>query len=228
LEIFKHCLEMRIDLQPEWLPREENEFADYLSKIRDVDDFGLVPSAFSYIQSLYGPFSVDRFASSHNAKLPRFDSFCWCPGASACNTFSQDWGGDQISYCFSPPHLVARTLQHALACRARIVLIALGWRSAWWWPLVCGSAESGLGFATFVRRHLYFPASRAVLVPGLASFDRFCGTGVPLCDVFASDIDFSPSKFFHPSSSSLFFFFQLLISPFNFDLQKSSNMATGT
>jgi hypothetical protein len=166
LKIFQHCLKLRIDLQPEWLPREENEFADYLFKIRDVDDFGLAPSAFGYIQSLYGPFSVDRFASSHNAKLPPFDSFYWCPGASACNTFSQDWGGDYISYCFPPPHFVARTLQHALACRARIVLIALGWRSAWWWRLLCGSAEFGLGFATFVRRHLYFPASWAVLIPG--------------------------------------------------------------
>jgi hypothetical protein len=165
LEIFKHCLEQRIDLQPEWLPREENEFADYLSKIRDVDDFGLATPVFEYVQSLYGPFSVDRFASSHNAKLPRFDSFYWCPGAAACNIFSQDWGSSQISYCFPPPHLVARTLQHALACRARIVLIALGWRLAWWWPLLCGNSDSGGGFAPFVRRRLYFPASRAVLGP---------------------------------------------------------------
>jgi hypothetical protein len=59
-----------------------------------------------------------------------------------------------------------------------------------------------------VRRHLYFPASRAVLVPGLASSDRLCGTGVPLCDVFAFDIDFSPSKFF-----PFVFFILLLLFP---------------
>jgi hypothetical protein len=41
LEIFWLCLDSNIELIPEWVPREENKQADYLSKIQDVDDFGL-------------------------------------------------------------------------------------------------------------------------------------------------------------------------------------------
>jgi hypothetical protein len=43
LDIFALCLEHRLNLRPEWLPRKENERADYLSKIRNVDDFGISP-----------------------------------------------------------------------------------------------------------------------------------------------------------------------------------------
>ncbi|GAQ93012.1 reverse transcriptase [Klebsormidium nitens] len=186
LELFSLCSELRIELRPEWLPREENTRADYLSKIRDVDDFGLLAETFALVSRCFGPFSVDRFASEHNAKLPRFNSFYWCQGAEAANSFTQDWGSDQINYCFPPPALVAPTLRHARACRARMTLVVFGWRSAPWWPLLqCGSVASGRGFAPFVCGQLHFPAGREVLVPGRASRDRFFGKGVPISDVFA-------------------------------------------
>jgi hypothetical protein len=190
LEIFSLCLEHRLDLRPEWLPREENERADYLSKIRDEDNFGISPTAFDQVTTAFGPFSVDRFASPHNAKLPRFNAFFWCPGVEAVNAFSQNWGGNGVSFCFPPPDLVARTLQHSRACRARIALVVLGWRSAPWWPLLSGSVASGRGFATFVRRQLFFSSAREALVPGMASADQFCGMGVPLCDLYVLNVDF--------------------------------------
>jgi hypothetical protein len=43
LALFSLCLERQIDLRAEWIPRDENQRADYLSKIRDSDDFGLSP-----------------------------------------------------------------------------------------------------------------------------------------------------------------------------------------
>ena len=206
LEIFWHCIERRIDLRPEWLPREDNQRADYLSKVRDSDDFGLSIEAFDHVSSAFGACAVDRFASEHNAKLPRFNSFYWCPGTDGCNAFTQDWARAGRSYCFPPPHLVARTLQHARACRVRITLVVLGWRSAPWWPLLCGSVETGRGFASYVRGQIFFPKSRSVLVPGRASYDRFFGYGVPLTDVFALDVDFSvQSEYYH-----LFNFFSFL------------------
>ncbi|GAQ87463.1 reverse transcriptase [Klebsormidium nitens] len=191
VQIFKFCAEHRIELRPEWLPREQNVHADYLSKIRDFDDFGLSPETFDFVARQFGPFTVDRFASEHNAKLPRFDAFFWCPGAAAANTFTQDWGSPERNYCFPPPALVAPALRHARACRARMTLVVLGWRSAPWWPLLSGSVAEGRGFAPFVHRQLYFPAGREVLVPGRASRDRFFGKGVPISDVFVLDCDFS-------------------------------------
>ena len=38
LAIFITCVNHHIRLEPEWISREENEFADYLSKLVDYDD----------------------------------------------------------------------------------------------------------------------------------------------------------------------------------------------
>jgi hypothetical protein len=132
----------------------------------------------------------------------------------------QDWGGDERNYCFPPPSLVAPTLRHARACRARTTLVVLGWRSAPWWPLLCGSVASGRGFAPFVTQQLYFPAGRNVLVPGRASRDRFFGKGVPTSDVFALDIDFTaPEVSFslHPTSFAAYFSSHLRADWFTFE-----------
>jgi hypothetical protein len=102
LEFFALCLEHWIDLRPKWLPREDNVRADYLSKIRDVDDFGMSPAVFAQISAAFGPFSVDRFANSKNAKLPRFNAFFWCPGVEAVNAFSQAGVGMELVSVFAP------------------------------------------------------------------------------------------------------------------------------
>jgi hypothetical protein len=82
LEIFAVCLEHRVDLRPEWLPREENVRADYLSKIRDVDDFGVSSTAFAQNSTAFGPFSVDRLASPHNAMFAACTSHLHCNSSS--------------------------------------------------------------------------------------------------------------------------------------------------
>jgi hypothetical protein len=108
------------------------------------------------------------------------------------NSFTQDRGGLERNFYFLPPQaLVAPTLRHVRACRARMTLVVLGWRSAPWWPLLSSSVAFGRGFAPFVKQQLYCPAGREVLVHGRASRDRFFGKGVPILDVFALDIDFS-------------------------------------
>jgi hypothetical protein len=70
LRIFWFCQEHRIQLAPEWIPREQDQLGNYLSKIKEVDDFGLQPLVFESILRQFGPLDVDRFASSHNALLP--------------------------------------------------------------------------------------------------------------------------------------------------------------
>jgi hypothetical protein len=81
LRIFWFCHENSIELQPEWIPRDQNQLANYLSKIREFDDFGLQPSVFQSILRDFAPLQIDRFASEHNALLPVFNSEFWCPSS---------------------------------------------------------------------------------------------------------------------------------------------------
>ena len=50
--------------------RGENHIADYLlSKLTDVNDWGIPPHIFQWMNNMWDPFTVDRFATSYNAKM---------------------------------------------------------------------------------------------------------------------------------------------------------------
>ena len=93
LSIFNICCNHGISIEMEWIPRSQNDRADYLSRIYDADDWGLSPLSFHRIDLAWGPHSIDRFANHLNAKLPRFNSRFWNPGAEGMDAFVVDWAG---------------------------------------------------------------------------------------------------------------------------------------
>lgn len=67
LEIFETCSKSRVSLSLEWIPRDKNKEADYLSRLSDIldtDDWGITPEFFKILNSRFGPFSVDCFWST--------------------------------------------------------------------------------------------------------------------------------------------------------------------
>ena len=81
LKVFSLAVQYQIRLEPEWIPRELNKKADYLSHIIDYDDWKLNPLVFAELDDAWGPHSVDRFASFHNCQVDRFNSSCWLKGS---------------------------------------------------------------------------------------------------------------------------------------------------
>ena len=51
MAIFSIGLNHQIRLEPEWIPRDENEFADYLSRLSDPDDWMLNPEVFQELDA---------------------------------------------------------------------------------------------------------------------------------------------------------------------------------
>ena len=94
VKVFSLSVQNHIRLEPEWIPRDLNERADALSRIVDYDDWMLNPVVFADIEKLWGPHSVDRFASCHNCQIPRFNSRCWNPGSEAVDAFTVNWEGE--------------------------------------------------------------------------------------------------------------------------------------
>lgn len=60
LNIFNVCLHYQVHLEPEWIPRSENEQADYLSRIVDLDDWMLNSQVFVELDARWGPHSYSR------------------------------------------------------------------------------------------------------------------------------------------------------------------------
>jgi len=74
LDIFSTCVDSKIRLELVWMPREQNELADYYSRVMDYDDYMLNLSIFTWLDGLSGLHSVDRFANSVNAHIDRFNT----------------------------------------------------------------------------------------------------------------------------------------------------------
>ena len=74
LTVFECCAKYDTEIHTVWISREQNTQADYLSRILDIDDWAISTELFQFIDELWGPHSVDRFASSNNAKTKLFNS----------------------------------------------------------------------------------------------------------------------------------------------------------
>ena len=67
-----------------------NVQADMISREIDFDDWGVSPEFFKFIDNIWGPHTVDRFADEENTKLQKFNSKYWFPGTYQVDTFSCD------------------------------------------------------------------------------------------------------------------------------------------
>ena len=68
LAIFSISLARDIHIEPEWIPRRDNEIADYLSRVVNYDDWSLSSDTlssdiFQWVDKMWGPHTVDCFAS---------------------------------------------------------------------------------------------------------------------------------------------------------------------
>ena len=186
LEILKLAMKHNIKLEPEWVPREANVLADYLSRIIDYDDWGLAQDVFSILDCRWGPHTIDRFANKHNTKLERFNSRFWEEGTEAVDAFTVDWKGDNNYFC-PPVCLVPRVLHHARRCACVGTLVVPEWPSAVFWPLLC---TVGGVFAQFVVDFMYLPLSPGLLTRGKRGACLF-KDGLPNTNVMALRLDFS-------------------------------------
>ena len=150
LDIFDLCIQFNLHIQPSWIPREENEFADMISKFVDTDSWTIDLETFSFIESKFGKFTVDRFSDDLNKKCSRFNSRFFCPGTESVNCFTCDWSND-FNWLCPPISLIGATLKHMRLCRAKGVLLVPNWPSSYFWPLLSSDGET---FNDFIKSYL--------------------------------------------------------------------------
>ncbi len=140
-------------------------------RIVDYDDWKLNPSVFMWLDSCWGPHSIDKFASHYNTQLPRFNSRYWNPGTEAVDAFTANWAGENNWLCPSVV-LVVRTIRHLSACAAVGTLLVPCWQSAAFWPILC---PDGVHLASFVQDWKELPISPDLILPGVRGSALFYG-----------------------------------------------------
>ena len=128
----------------EWVPRDLNVRADYLSHASEMrhHSYRLREEWFAYLDGLWGPHSVDRFAAADNCQplgAPNTGRFCsqfFHPDAEWVDAFTLPWGGEN-NWLFPPTHAIAEAVAHLRASGAAGTLIIPSAPWAPWWPTLC-------------------------------------------------------------------------------------------
>jgi hypothetical protein len=63
-----------INIRARYIRSAANVWADRLSRETYRDDSQFNPHIFTYLNSMWGPHSIDRFATHGNSQLPRYNS----------------------------------------------------------------------------------------------------------------------------------------------------------
>ena len=126
LALFNISTAQQVRIEPEWIPREDNQQADFISRITDYDDWSLHPALFRELDLKWEPHTIDRFASYFNTQLPRFNSRFWNPNSEGVDVLTCDWQGENNWLC-PPVYLVPRVLQHAQITKACGTLLVHCW-----------------------------------------------------------------------------------------------------
>lgn len=123
-----------LTIQAEWVPGSENSLADTDSRIvQTKHEWRLNPHIFQQIDQIWGPHSIDLFASAINAHLPTFCTRIPDPQALATNAFTIHWAPH--NGWINPPFiLLPDILQKVEIERATVTLLAPVWPNQPWYP----------------------------------------------------------------------------------------------
>jgi hypothetical protein len=134
LQVLELALKLNLDFHPIWVswsdPRLQK--TDALSKQINTNDWSVHPDAFCTLQSWFGKFTVDLFASAENFKVPKFYSYAFSADGSGVDAFTMSWEGEK-AYCAPPIALILRTIRKIEVSKMTGVLLIPLWRGARFW-----------------------------------------------------------------------------------------------
>lgn len=124
-----------------WAPGVTMTVADSLSRHFASAEWMLNPAVFRAIDRRWGPHTVDRFATSLNRQLRRFNSALHDPETEAVDAMAQDWSRDN-NWVNPPFAMIGRVVDKILAERARATLVVPMWPTSPWWARTMAAASA--------------------------------------------------------------------------------------
>lgn len=142
-----------------------NTTADALSRrTTDRTDWKLNPVVFQHLNQLWGPFTMDLFATALNRQLPTFVSWRKQPGAFATDAFSLNWATIGLAWANPPFIMIGRLLQKVRREQASLVVVVPFWETQAWWPLFVELLADHPVLLT-PRTDLYLPGAQGNQTP---------------------------------------------------------------
>ena len=109
----------------------DNVTADCLSRQPDAHNWMLNPRVFQMLDALWGPHTVDRFATFLNTQLPVFNTRYWEPMSGGIDALAQNWALEN-NYINPPWALLPKIIDKVIMDKAIATVIAPVWPSQQW------------------------------------------------------------------------------------------------
>jgi hypothetical protein len=134
LQVLEIALRLNLDLNPIWISRTDPRLqkADAMTKQVNTEDWSIHPEAFSMLQSWFGKFTVDLFASADNFKVAKFYSYAFSADSTGVDAFYMSWEGER-AHCDPPIALILRTIRKIEVTKMTGVLLIPLWRGVRFW-----------------------------------------------------------------------------------------------
>lgn len=160
LDLFQVCLLNGITLEAQWIPHTFKRRADLLSHFADKDDWLEHPSVFKLLIAMWGPFTIDRFASYYNSKLGRFNSIFACPSSFGVDALVQNRSIENNWLC--PP---IQPIVPSMSLKLVMVsaLIVPEWPMSFFWPFMRASGDQ---CRPFIKDTFILPRISDLLLEG--------------------------------------------------------------
>ena len=151
-DIHNFAVRNNVIIIPQWVCREQNILADCISKMPDLDSWVVSDTIYSFLNSKWGPFTCDVFASSENNKCSKFYAREPCESCFGVDALKYSWHADN-NWMVPPVTLIGKTILHAQFCKATGVLVVPKWVSASFWPMLIDGSGS---FRNFVKEFIEY------------------------------------------------------------------------
>lgn len=131
-EIWSLSIRNNFLIQAKYIQGKHNIRADGLSRLRPHYEWQLHPGVFQYIDKIFGPHTIDRFASFMNSHCRVYNSLFLDPGTSGIDALQQrDWGGEN-NFVNCPIRLLGKVVEIIRSQKALATIIAPMWKAQRW------------------------------------------------------------------------------------------------
>ena len=146
-----------IRLRPRYIRSAASVWADRLSRERDTSDWSLNPRVFGHLDRLWGPHTIDRFASMENALLPRYNARWLDPQAEDvdCLRLSDPAWRRENNWCNPPWERLDDLVDKLRQSGAAATVVAPHWPGRLWHQRLVELAEECILYPP--TNDLFFP-----------------------------------------------------------------------
>ena len=130
--IFVTTQELGISLSAKYLKGKINIFADGLSRILSPYEWQLHPQVFVMLDRMWGPHTIDRFASEMTSQLVRYNSLYSDPNTEAVDALAQKWTMEN-NFINAPFWMLNKVINKVIQDQAVATVIAPRWPAQIWY-----------------------------------------------------------------------------------------------